>query len=138
MAVCLTWEGLGNAALDAFLVTSAVVFVASTVSLIKYIARSKPVTTAELKNQVTSDGYTMANKGHSRGALEPKNLKHQLALEQAASNPTAGREVSMKEVMQYSRWDANEGWIKMQQEFCFYQDKRVVINYVINQKIMFI
>ena len=46
----VTWEGLGNAVLDSFLFTSAFLFVSSSINAIKYLCRSKPVTTAELAN----------------------------------------------------------------------------------------
>ena len=46
----LTWEGLGNAVVDSFLITSAFVFISTAFNAIKYICRSKPVTTAELKS----------------------------------------------------------------------------------------
>ena len=50
-----TWEGLADAALNAFLITSATVFISSAVNYIKYACRSKPVSTAELKAQVGED-----------------------------------------------------------------------------------
>ena len=47
-----TWEGLANAALDAFLITSAMVFISSAVNAIKYACRGKQLRTEELKKQV--------------------------------------------------------------------------------------
>ena len=49
-----TWEGLANAALDAFLITSAMVFISSAVNAIKYACRGKPISTAELKSVVNN------------------------------------------------------------------------------------
>ena len=46
----LTWEGLGNAVLDAFLFTSAFLFISSSINAIKYLCRSRAVNTAELAN----------------------------------------------------------------------------------------
>ncbi len=53
MSESFTVEGLANAALNAFLITSATVFIASAVNYIKYACRSKPVSTAELKREIT-------------------------------------------------------------------------------------
>jgi hypothetical protein len=51
----------------------------------------------------------------STGRTAPKNLKEQLAMEQATSNPTAGDPVFVKGGMQDSRWQASDGWVKMRQ-----------------------
>lgn len=46
----VTWSGLGNAVLDSFLFTSAFLFISSSINAIKYLCRSKPVTTSELQS----------------------------------------------------------------------------------------
>lgn len=72
----LTWEGLGNAVLDSFLFTSAFLFVSSSINAIKYLCRSKPVTTAELANEVTQNSSAVANQtpdnitGYTQHGLE--------------------------------------------------------------------
>lgn len=48
IAGTFSWSGLANAALDAFLVSSAIAFVTSGISYVKHLCRSKPVSTAEL------------------------------------------------------------------------------------------
>jgi hypothetical protein len=62
----------------------------------------------------------------STGRTEPANLKEQLAMEEAQSNPTAGR-VLTRITMSDSRWPAEEGWVKMQQNV-----RGVTIHYVYN------
>ena len=55
MSESFTVEGLADAALNAFLITSATVFISSAVNYIKYACRSKPVSTAELKAETIKD-----------------------------------------------------------------------------------
>jgi hypothetical protein len=62
----------------------------------------------------------------STGRTEPANLREQLAMEEAQSNPTAGR-VLTNIAMSDSRWLAEEGWVKMQQKV-----QGVIIHYVYN------
>ena len=62
----------------------------------------------------------------STGRTEPANLKEQLAMEQARSNSGAGR-VLTRIAMNDSRWPAEEGWVKMQQNV-----NGVVVHYVYN------
>lgn len=50
----LSLEGLGNAALDSFLASAVTAFVITSVSYIKCLSRSKPVTTAELAQETQS------------------------------------------------------------------------------------
>jgi filamentous hemagglutinin len=49
----------------------------------------------------------------STGRTALKNLKEQLAMEQATSNPTAGSPVFVKGGMKDTRWPASYGWVKM-------------------------
>jgi hypothetical protein len=49
----------------------------------------------------------------SKGSTLPRNLREQLAIEQAMSNPTAGKVLAVP--MTDPRWPASEGWVKMQQ-----------------------
>ena len=69
----LTWEGLGNAVLDAFLFTSAFLFMSSGINAIKYLCRSRAVTTAELANEVTQNKYL---EFESQVKLEEHFAKH--------------------------------------------------------------
>ncbi len=46
----LTWDGLADAVVDSFLITSAFIFISTSVNAIKVLARSKHVSTAELKS----------------------------------------------------------------------------------------
>jgi RHS repeat-associated protein len=45
----------------------------------------------------------------------PENLKEQLAAEQAASNPKAGRPLNLRNGMSDPRWPGSQGWVKMSQ-----------------------
>jgi hypothetical protein len=49
----------------------------------------------------------------STGRTTPANLNEQLAMEQAISNPAAGRPLSVP--MTDSRWPATDGWVKSAQ-----------------------
>jgi hypothetical protein len=50
----------------------------------------------------------------SKGSTLPQNLRQQLAVKQAVSNPTAG--IPMNNIkMNDPRWPAAQGWIKMRQ-----------------------
>ncbi|HZR54613.1 MAG TPA: hypothetical protein VFB06_34570 [Streptosporangiaceae bacterium] len=62
----------------------------------------------------------------STGRTDPTNLKEQIAMEEAQSNPAAGR-VLTNITMNDSRWPASEGWVKMQQNV-----NGVIIHYVFN------
>jgi Pretoxin HINT domain len=62
----------------------------------------------------------------STGRTEPANLKEQLAMEEAQSNPAAGRVIT-RITMSDPRWLAEEGWVKMQQNV-----NGLVIHYVYN------
>ena len=59
------------------------------------------------------DANKVAGKGNSKGGHQPSNLKEQLAVEEAMSNPAAGRE--LKGLNNDPRWPKSEGWIKMAQ-----------------------
>jgi hypothetical protein len=56
-----------------------------------------------------------------------KNLKEQLAVEQAQSNPAAGAPVPL--TMGDPRWPASEGWVKMRQNI-----NREEVHYVRNTR----
>jgi len=49
----------------------------------------------------------------SRGTTLARNLREQLAVEQAMANPAAGRQLGLR--MTDPRWPGSEGWVKMQQ-----------------------
>ncbi|RXF61816.1 hypothetical protein BKM77_26185 [Pseudomonas syringae] len=49
----------------------------------------------------------------STGRTTPANLNEQIAMEQAISNPAAGR--SLPVPMTDSRWPATDGWVKTAQ-----------------------
>ncbi len=55
MSESFTVEGLADAALNAFLITSATVFIASGINAIKHFCRSKHVSTADLKAETIKD-----------------------------------------------------------------------------------
>ena len=103
-------------------------FISAGISAIKYAYRSDPYPKPQ--------GYKMANRGHSKGGIEPRNLNHQLALKQAASNPTAGTQVQI--VMGDTIWPAKEGWVKMQQVIVIPDKERITIHYVMNQRLWLI
>ena len=48
IAGTFSWSGLANAALDAFLVSSAIAFISSSVNLVKHLTRCKPISQTEL------------------------------------------------------------------------------------------
>jgi RHS repeat-associated protein len=52
--------------------------------------------------------------GQSTGRTQPNNLKEQLAMEQAQSNPTTGQQIRNIQ-MKDPRWPASQGWVKMRQ-----------------------
>jgi hypothetical protein len=55
--------------------------------------------------------------GGSRGSTGrgPKNLTEQLAAEEAASKPKAGKPLNLKNGMSDARWPGSKGWVKMAQ-----------------------
>ncbi|OCG45457.1 hypothetical protein A9G34_06245 [Gilliamella sp. Choc4-2] len=63
----------------------------------------------------------------STGRNTPVNLNEKLALEQAISNPTAGRQLPVP--MTDKRWPASDGWVKMSQNI-----NGIEIHYVRNTK----
>jgi hypothetical protein len=71
-----------------------------------------------------------AGKGHT-GRYEPKNLNEQLAMEQVKSNPSNGEWLKRINLGD-DRWDAKDGWVKMQQVIET-SDGKITIHYVINQ-----
>jgi filamentous hemagglutinin len=62
----------------------------------------------------------------STGRTDPTNLNEQLAMEEAQSNPTAGRVIT-RITMNDARWPGEEGWVKMQQYV-----NGIVIHYTCN------
>ena len=57
IAGTFSWQGLANAALDAFLVSSAIAFVSSSVNAIKYACRSKPSINIEQELKARAEAY---------------------------------------------------------------------------------
>jgi len=49
----------------------------------------------------------------SKGTTLARNLREQLAIEQAAANPAAGSQLRLN--MTDPRWPGSQGWVKMQQ-----------------------
>lgn len=77
--------------------------------------------------------FKLANWGQSAtGRRNPYSLKEKLAMEQAISDPLAGKQLPVN--MTDPRWMGTEGWIKMQQTFNFYDGSSTTIHYVLNQK----
>ncbi|MDT2239352.1 hypothetical protein P7H22_01580 [Paenibacillus larvae] len=52
----------------------------------------------------------VAGRGQSKGGHQPTNLKERLAMEEAMSNPAAGKTLEGKNTD--PRWPASEGWVK--------------------------
>ena len=67
----------------------------------------------------------------AKGSFAPSNLREQLAVEQAMSNPAAGKQVPIQK--SDPRWPASEGWLKMQQRLTPGGDP-VNVHYVYNPK----
>jgi len=63
----------------------------------------------------------------STGRTVPVNLKEQLAMQQAKSNPAAGQQVPLK--MNDPRWPDSQGWVKMRQNV-----NGVEVHYNLNTK----
>ncbi len=82
-----------------------------------------------------NEDFTMANKGHSRGArTEPNNLKEYYAMQETIFNPLDGTiltDVQMTDL----RWPSTEGWVKMQRTYKFFGDKKCTIHYVLNKSL---
>jgi filamentous hemagglutinin len=51
----------------------------------------------------------------STGRSQPLNLKEKLAMEQAQSDPAAGRQIPLTGGLKDSRWPGSAGWVKMKQ-----------------------
>ncbi|MDT2275199.1 hypothetical protein P7H20_10600 [Paenibacillus larvae] len=64
------------------------------------------------KSMVTETKGTpkVAGRGQSKGGHQPTNLKERLAMEEAMSNPAAGKTLEGKNTD--PRWPASEGWVK--------------------------
>ncbi len=121
-------NALEEAVADSIFFTGLFMFISTSVSAIKYMYRADPYPAQE--------AYKLANRGHSQGGIEPSTLKHQLALEQAISNPTAGTKLPIS--IGDTRWAMQRGWNKMQQVFSFYNGEQITIHYVMNQRLMLI
>lgn len=80
----LTMDGAVNAAMDAFLLSSIFVFITAGVNAIKYLCRSKPVTTAELANEVTQNKHL---EFESQAKLEKHFAQHGNQFNGLYSNP---------------------------------------------------
>ena len=64
-----TWEGLADAALNAFLITSATVFISSAVNYIKYLSRGKQLNTVGLK-ECTNQCFIAGTLVHCEDGLK--------------------------------------------------------------------
>lgn len=94
------------------------------------LSRASATQIDELYQQVKSDTDALQNENDSRRALglppipipggestgrtQAKNLKEQLAMEQAQSDPAAGQQIQNIQ-MRDSRWPSDQGWVKMRQ-----------------------
>src|SRR4029077_4334593 len=77
-----------------------------------------------LTRGIVTDGPHENSRG-STGRSAPANLKEQLAMEQAMSDPEAGVQLPLS--MSDTRWPASDGWVKMSQDI-----NGVEIHYVYN------
>jgi filamentous hemagglutinin len=75
-------------------------------------------------NIITVDQQPLG-RGKSAGGHQPETLAEQLAVEQAISNPQAGRTLEIP--MTDSRWPKEEGWVKKAQNI-----NGVEVHYVSN------
>ena len=73
--------------------------------------RSRTTTNTEVDSTVVS--AKVAGRGHSKGGHQPENLKEQLAVESAMSNPSDGKELKFNK--EDPRWPTAEGWTKRAQ-----------------------
>jgi hypothetical protein len=65
----------------------------------------------------------------STGRVEPQSLNEKLAMEEAMSNPSAGKPVPMKKGMTDPRWPGDDGWVKYSQNI-----NGTEVHYVYNTK----
>lgn len=72
-----------------------------------------------------SGGGSHSSKG-STGRTDARDLKEQLAMEQAQANPLAGQVLPI--TLKDSRWPSGAGWVKMRQNI-----NGIVIHYVRNK-----
>jgi hypothetical protein len=81
------------------------------VSLLGALVHNVPTIPAKVPVGSAPSAGSTANL--SKGTTLARNLREQLAIKQALSNPTAGSQLPLK--MTDPRWPASQGWVKMQQ-----------------------
>lgn len=69
--------------------------------------------------------------GHT-GRTMPNNLNEQMAMRQVRSNPLDGA-TELPFVMKDTRWKANEGWVKMENNIYYSNDSHTSIHFVYNK-----
>ena len=74
---------------------------------------SLPMSLGLSSGEAEEGGAATGASQASTGRTAPANLKEQLAMQQAKSNPAAGQKVPI--TMNDPRWPASQGWVKMQQ-----------------------
>ena len=140
-------EAITSAAADAILIGGIIAFVSAGVNAVKTGVRSvrnaklagSSQTGAQAQSSVNhgTQKYRPANRGQSStGRRTPYNLQEKLAMEQAMSNPLAGKQLPVK--MTDARWLGTEGWVKMQQTFEFYNGSKTTIHYVMNDALQLV
>lgn len=104
--------GLGDAFAAGKIATAAVgVAVAKSAS---HAVSSTAATAAKVEAAVVTGAKTAGSTADlAKGTTLARNLREQLAIEQAMSRPAAGQVLPIK--MTDPRWPASDGWVKMQQ-----------------------
>jgi len=83
----------------------------------------------QAQSSARASGSRGSTANPARGSTLPRNLREQLAVQEAAANPGAGRPLEVP--MTDSRWHATEGWRKMQQ-IIRPGGERINVHYVFN------
>ena len=74
----------------------------------------------------------IANRGHSVGRVVPNNLNEQIAMKQIQLNPLVGAE-KLPINIRDNRWNASEGWVKMQNIVTLSDGTKINIHFVYNE-----
>ena len=134
-----TLQGIVIAALNSFLISSLFVFVRTGTNFLKTVARGSHRPNkfvAEAANNIDNANqrptYGLANRGKSSGAIPPTCADDFAVLNQAMSNPKAGKVLNIQ--LGDNHWHYTEGWVKMQQVTA-YNGYKYTIHYVLNDQL---
>ena len=78
--------------------------------------RGRLASETSLRDRAATGNKATSTADLAKGTTRPRNLKEQLAAEQAAANPAAGITKDIKGGLQDSRWPTSDSWVKMEQK----------------------